>query len=274
MPDPALLALIHNAALLLSLALVLDLSFHGAGERRSVPARLLTGFLIGSIGSFIMLTPWSLVPGLFFDTRSVLLSVSGLFFGALPTLVAMAMTAALRLFQGGLGAPVGVAVILASGTIGILWRRWRPAPEGLSLRELYLLGVLVHAVMLALLFTVLPQPAATLVSERVGLAVLGVYPLTTLLLAALMANRLHHQQQESALCKERVLLADTQEMARLGGWEYDVASGQRHWTAEVYRIFGVTPDYDPTDTERNIAFYVPEDRERMATAFQRSVELG
>ena len=271
---PALLALIHNAALLLTLALVLDLSFHGAGERGSVPTRLLTGFLIGAIGSFIMLTPWPLVPGLFFDTRSVLLAVSGLFFGALPTLVAMAMTTALRLFQGGLGAPVGVAVILASGTIGILWRRWRPAPEGLPMLELYLLGVLVHVVMLALLLTVLPQPAATLVFERVGLAVLGVYPVTTLLLAALMANRLRRQQQESALYKERVLLGDTQEMARLGGWEYDVATGQRHWTAEVYRIFGLTPDYDPNDTERNIAFYVPDDRPRMATAFRRAVELG
>ncbi|WP_295456577.1 PAS domain S-box protein [uncultured Thiodictyon sp.] len=271
---PALLALIHNAALLLALALVLDLFIDGAGDRGSVPARLLAGVLIGSLGVALMLTPWLLIPGLFFDTRSVLLAVSGLYFGALPTLVAMAMTAALRLFQGGLGAPVGVAAILAAGSIGILWRRLRPAPEQLPLLELYLFGVLVHVVMLALMVLLLPAPTAALVFSGVGLEVLGVYPVATLLLAALMAARVRRQRRDSALRKEQDLLGHTQEMARLGGWEYDVATGKRHWTAEVYRIFGVTSDYDPIDTERVLAFYAPDDRARMAAAFQRAVQLG
>ncbi|WP_295461013.1 PAS domain S-box protein, partial [uncultured Thiodictyon sp.] len=271
---PALLALIHNAALLLALALVLDLFIGGAGDRGSVPARLLAGVLIGALGTALMLAPWSLIPGLFFDTRSVLLAVSGLYFGALPTLVAMTMTAALRLFQGGLGAPVGVAVILAAGTIGILWRRLRPAPERLALLELYLFGVLVHVVMLVLMLIILPTPTAVLVLQRVGLGVLGVYPVATLLLAALMAARVRRQQRESSLLKEQALLGHTQEMARLGGWEYDVANGQRHWTAEVYRIFGVAKDYDPTDTERVLGFYAPEDRPRLAAAFQRAIQFG
>ncbi len=76
---PALLGLIHNAALLLALALVLDLFIRGAGDRGSVSARLRAGGLIGAIGAAIMLAPWPLVPGLVFDTRSVLLAVSGLF---------------------------------------------------------------------------------------------------------------------------------------------------------------------------------------------------
>ena len=42
-------------------------------------------------------------PGIVFDTRSVLLAVSGLFLGAVPTVVAVTMTAAFRLLQGGAG---------------------------------------------------------------------------------------------------------------------------------------------------------------------------
>ena len=269
-----MLALIHNAALLVTLALVLDLFIRGADDQGSVPARLLAGALIGAIGAAIMLTSWPLFPGLVFDTRSVLLAVSGLFFGALPTLVAMAMTAALRLFQGGIGAPVGVAVILASGCIGILWRRWRPAPEHLSVLEFYLLGVLVHAVMLALMIVILPRPAATLVLQRIALPVLAIFPVATVLLAVLMAARVRRRQREWVLRQERALLRQTQEIARLGGWEYEVATGKRHWTPEVYRIYGLPADYDPNDTERNIAFYAPEDRARMAAAFQRALDLG
>jgi len=271
---PAWFGLIHNAALLLALALVLDLFIRGAGDRGSVPARLLAGLLIGAIGAAIMLAPWPLIPGLVFDTRSVLLAVSGLFFGGLPTLVAMLMTAALRFFQGGLGAPVGMATILAAGSIGILWRRWRPAPERLSLPEFYLLGVLVHAVVLVLMVLILPAPNARLVLQQVAWPVLLLFPAATVLLASLMAARVRRRQREEALRREQALLRDTQEIARLGGWEYDVASGRRHWTEEVYRIYGVADDYDPNDTERNISYYVPEDRPRMAAAFQRACDLG
>jgi len=271
---PALLGLIHNAALLLALALVLDLFIRGAGDRGSVPVRLLAGGLIGTIGAAIMLAPWPLVPGLVFDTRSVLLAVSGLFFGAVPTLVAMAMTAALRFYQGGLGAPVGIGAILAAGTLGIAWRYLRPAPERLSLLEFYLFGVLVHAVVLALMMIMLPPPTAALVLQRMVWPVLAIYPVATLFLAALMAARVRRQQRESALRQEQALLRHTQEITRLGGWKYDVATGQRHWTEEVYRIYGLGRDYDPSDTERNIAFYVPEDRPRMTAAFRRALDLG
>ncbi|MFZ5774910.1 MAG: LytS/YhcK type 5TM receptor domain-containing protein [Thermodesulfobacteriota bacterium] len=95
-------ALIQNAALLLAMAFVYDLltSSHRLA-RWPIPLQLAVGILLGVLGMIIMLSPWRYVPGIVFDTRSVLLGISGLFFGCVPTVVAMAMTAAFRLMQGG-----------------------------------------------------------------------------------------------------------------------------------------------------------------------------
>jgi len=121
--------LVQNIALLLALVLIVDvISPRWPIAQRSL-GQVLVGIVIGAIGITLMLTPWVQAPGLVFDTRSVLLGISGLFFGGIPTLVAMAITVAFRIYQGGSGALTGVSVILATGTIGILWRQARKRPR-------------------------------------------------------------------------------------------------------------------------------------------------
>ena len=108
-------ALIFNAALLLAVAQLLDLAAPG-GKRESLRrSPWLVGVVLGGIGIGVMLAPLTLMPGVIFDVRSVLLAITGLFFGAIPAAIAMAMTAAYRLSLGGAGAWTGVAVILSSG---------------------------------------------------------------------------------------------------------------------------------------------------------------
>ena len=201
MPPPSLTALLQNAALLLALAVVYDL----ATSRRPIGGRplrqALAGAILGGIGIAIMLAPLGFEPGIVFDTRSVLLAVSGLFLGVIPTVVAMAMTAAFRLSQGGAAAWAGVSVILASGGIGIAWRRWRRRPlEDLTWRELYGLGVLVHLVMLALMLT-LPWESARRVITRIGPPVLLVHPIATAALGALLVNRLRRERTRTLLAE-------------------------------------------------------------------------
>ncbi|MHB8910293.1 MAG: LytS/YhcK type 5TM receptor domain-containing protein [Syntrophales bacterium] len=43
-----------------------------------------------------MVTTWILTPGIVFDTRSVLIGISGLFLGLLPVAIAMAMAVTFR----------------------------------------------------------------------------------------------------------------------------------------------------------------------------------
>ncbi len=202
MTDTGLLALVHNAALLLSMVLMFEMLVRQGWKRGGLFIRILVGVLLGSIGIAVMLTRWELLPGLVLDTRSILLAISGLFFGGVPTLVAMAMTGGLRLFQGGVGAMLGVAVILVSGLLGLGWRRWldlrhRSLAE-LSLGEAYAFGLVVHTIMLLLFVLILPLPMALEMLARIGLPVLAIYPTATLLLSVLMVGNLRKSQADAS----------------------------------------------------------------------------
>ena len=75
--------------------------------------RITLGVLaIGAIAVTVMLTPWKFEHGIVFDTRSVLLGISGLFFGSVPTATAMAMTAVPPTVTPMVVMPVTVAVVI------------------------------------------------------------------------------------------------------------------------------------------------------------------
>ncbi len=80
---------------------------------------------------------------------------------------------------------------------------------------------------------------------------------------------------EEALRRSEAFLSQSQRVGKLGGWEYDVASGRVVWTEETYRIHGVTAEtYDPSEAEQDIQFYAPGDREVIAQLFDRALTEG
>ncbi|MBU3983988.1 MAG: GGDEF domain-containing protein, partial [Proteobacteria bacterium] len=101
MIDPAYIGLIQNAALLLAMAFIYDVMTSRYQLGPSPLMQLAIGGLLRVLGCILILSKWTFIPGIDLDTRSVLRSVSGLFFGAIPTVAAMAITAALRLSLGG-----------------------------------------------------------------------------------------------------------------------------------------------------------------------------
>ncbi|MDH4286775.1 MAG: PAS domain S-box protein, partial [Gallionella sp.] len=82
------------------------------------------------------------------------------------------------------------------------------------------------------------------------------------------------KQMEKTLQETLRLLEDAQQLSQLGGWKYDCATGLVSWTDEVYRIYGVGKDYDPSDVENDIAFYSPDDAKTIAQAFEKAVKDG
>jgi PAS domain S-box-containing protein len=226
MVEGAFLHLVHNAALLLAMALLYDVSTTRWALGRAAARQVPVGLVLGGIGMALMLTPWSLEPGILFDTRSVLLGVSGLFFGTVPTVIAMAITVALRIVQGGAAALTGVLVILASGAVGLAWRhlRRRPLAE-VSWSELFGLGYAVHATMLALMFT-LPVEAALKVLSHIALPVLTIYPVGTAVLGALMANRLRREAATGALRESESRFRAFFDQAAVGVALVDSATGR------------------------------------------------
>ncbi|MDQ5986144.1 MAG: hypothetical protein CSYNP_01863 [Syntrophus sp. SKADARSKE-3] len=199
MNDALFLGLVQNAALLLTVAFIFDMAANRWRTGQSLFQQVLLGLGIGTIGITVMMTPWTFMPGVVFDLRSVLIGISGLFFGPFSAAVAMMITATLRFYQGGTGTWTGVAVIITSGVIGIAWRHFRgQSLTDISWRELYLFGIVIHSAMLGLMLT-LPWETALQVLSNIFLPVILIYPIVTTLLGVLMVNRLERERADDAL---------------------------------------------------------------------------
>ncbi|WP_084158705.1 PAS domain S-box protein [Solidesulfovibrio alcoholivorans] len=193
------LGLVNNAALLLALAFLYDSFTRAEIGHPSWRKRVLAGLCLGGMAMAVMLNPWELRAGLFFDTRSILLGVAGLFFGVLPTVVAMVMAASLRLVQGGLGVYMGLATTVVSGCCGLAWRRWGVRElAGLTPWNLLAFGVVLHVFVLACTF-LLPFPVARETLEMVALPMLALYPPLTVALGLLLVRRLTRNRLLSRL---------------------------------------------------------------------------
>jgi signal transduction histidine kinase/CheY-like chemotaxis protein len=203
MKESIIVGLLQNTAILLAFSLVYDYWWNKNNEPKNILNKILTGFVIALIGIVIMLTPWILIPGLVFDTRSVMLSVSGLFFGTLPTAIAIIITGIYRLSVGGDGVWMGLAVIVSSGITGLLWNKFRPLWKSKHyVLELALMGIVVHLLMLdSTIF--LPESQRLNTLKTIIVPVLSVYPLATVLLGTLMFRQYKNFQNRKASEKLR-----------------------------------------------------------------------
>ena len=226
------LKLIQNAALLMAMALIFDMVTLRWRTGQAWFRKLVTGIILGLIGVALILTPWMLTQGIIFDTRSVLLGISGLFFGLIPTLIAMLITGLFRLNMGGAGASMGIAVILTTGSIGLLWRHLRKKPlVDISWRELYGFGLVIHIVMLACAFT-MPLDIARNVLSDISLPVLLIYPPVTALLGTMMANRLRRERITQELKENQERLSLAVHSANIGFFDYNIQTGAVHFSPE------------------------------------------
>lgn len=187
-----ILRFVNNAALLMAIGLIYNILPMKHSGPKPFWHQLTVCLSLGIVGIGIMLNAWEFMPGVFFDARSVLLSVTGLFFGAAPACVAMAMTGAYRFIAGGAGTWTGIGLIVTSGMIGLAWRRWRKAEIArISSLELYALGLMTHAVMLSWML-LLPRSMAMSAISRIGWATLFVFPAATVLLGKMI--QFHHSR--------------------------------------------------------------------------------
>lgn len=93
------------------------------------------------------------------------------------------------------------------------------------------------------------------------------------ILAQWIGMELERQQRKREMERTSEFLRETQEVARIGGWEFDLQSETLRWSDEVYRIHGVAPNVDPTADDA-IEFYHPEDRDSMREVFDRLITDG
>ena len=71
------------------------------------------------------------------------------------------------------------------------------------------------------------------------------------------------RQAEDDLREREAILAHAQAIAKLGCWEITLATGEEHWSDEVYRILGYPPRSFEPSRERLMERICPDDRERL-----------
>lgn len=198
MTGQLIIKLAYNVSLLLTVALLFDLSAWRGKGAQSRTWGIFVGVLLGAVSLVVLSTPWIITPVGALDARTVLFCLSGLYFGALPTGVAAGMAGAFCLHQGGGGAWTAVAVIIVSGGVGVVWRFSRGERLAtLTTGELYLFGLATHLGMLSLMLT-LPWEIAKETLARITFPVLLFYPLFTALFGGLMSKRMRREATEKS----------------------------------------------------------------------------
>ena len=204
--------LVQNVAFLLVFTFFYGKRWIESIRSERIFPKVLIGVIVGAIGIFFMYNSWMYQPGYSLDLRSVLLSISGLYLGAMPTIVAMLLMGIYRFSIGGELMPLGLVLIASSGLLGIGWPYFHQKKgRANSILSLYILGLLTHAFMLFWLI-ILPKEESLVIVKRLVLPVIVVYPLITLLLGILMKRQLVNWENEKA--KDRFIESE-QRFARI-----------------------------------------------------------
>ena len=179
--------LINNLGLLLALGILYSLLARSPW-RDSLRGNILMGILFGAMCFVVMRNPMTLQPGVIFDTRSVVLSLAGLFGGPAAAAISVAIGAGYRIWLGGGGALAGVAGIIWVGLAGCLYRHMLGGQTGgISPLKIYIFGLVAQAGHVASIL-LLPGEIVWPALQKMTLPMMLVLPVGILLLGVLLAD--------------------------------------------------------------------------------------
>ncbi|MEQ9558197.1 MAG: ATP-binding protein [Rhodospirillales bacterium] len=174
------------ASLLLSLCLLYAFIAQ-RWPNQELTGKALSGLLFGAICVIGMEAPVTIAPGVIFDPRSVIISLSGVFGGPICGVIAALIAGGYRAYLGGGGAPVGVAVVVACVGLGIAFRAgYKAGRFPLNWLTLLAFGLVVHIVVIGI-FTQLPAPVAEKVMKTVALPFVIAFTPAAMVLGMILA---------------------------------------------------------------------------------------
>lgn len=176
--------LLDNAALLIASTIFYQVSTY-IKETYDQSSEVFDAFLFGIIGILIMSFPYVPSPGLYIDTRSILVGLIAYIFSKKTSHFLMISLILYRLILGGDGAFVGIIIILLSGLIGYLFRFIDLKYLRLySILNFYLLGIIIHVIMtLCIMFMSNTNYAIAFMNSVIPLLV--IFPITTVVVGKL-----------------------------------------------------------------------------------------
>ncbi|MDZ8053706.1 MAG: PAS domain-containing protein [Aulosira sp. ZfuVER01] len=79
---------------------------------------------------------------------------------------------------------------------------------------------------------------------------------------------------EQTLRRSEALLAESQRVARLGSWEFDVETRKVTWSKQLFHLFNRDPAQGEPNEEESFQFYHPEDEEKLHQVVDRAIATG
>ena len=83
-----------------------------------------------------------------------------------------------------------------------------------------------------------------------------------------------HSAAQRILEKSEQRLLEAQRVAKIGSWEFDVATGRITWSAEMFRLLGFDLELGEPDHEALVTHYHPDDVALHDAALQKALEEG
>jgi len=108
-------------------------------------------------------------------------------------------------------------------------------------------------------------------SVQILQASLAVVGLSVLMIAATLAER---DVAEARAGISYGHLQEAQQLAHIGSWKYDLATGKVLWSEEMYRIYGYEPEHSELTFERAVERIDPDDRKVIENNIRTALESG
>lgn len=161
--------------------------------------QMLNGLVFGLISICVMAYSVKLEEGLIFDTRSIIISIGAMFGGPITAAIAAIMAIAYRIYCGGAGTAMGVAVIISSASMGVFYYYLRKKNASVMNNiNIYIFGLLVHIIMFLCMF-LLPPDEIFNTMRKVGVPVIIVYPFISFAIINFLKNIEHELSLEESL---------------------------------------------------------------------------
>lgn len=182
-------------------------------QYHEIQGQVLSGLLFGGAAVTVMSLAFEIAPGVFFDARTVVLSMGALFGGPVAAILSATIAGAYRFHLGGDGAITGLSVIASATLIGLIFRHiYRNRLTEIHALALLGAGLVIHLTSIGW-FYFLPLDFVTVVLGKLSVPYVAILTLATIAMGLLLREiekiRLFDQILDESRSRFEILFEST-----------------------------------------------------------------